>query len=545
MRIHLLKNDSENNKLGKNTIYVDALDGTLRAGTSLLNPIFEIALDNYLDLQALIDITYPDGDNDIDIMYVDDDLDIDLESYTDTFSIFDVNYVYIEEFKRYYFIKDINVINSKLFILSCECDVLDSHKDELLELDAVIERNEFIYDDSLEDKLEQFEYYQNISYYEPYYVEWERYIEANIEFSGYCYGITYYANSSDYEEVPNYSEAWAPVTDLPGLSKNSMGINSFRYQGFIEDVKDINALADYLDTNSSDTSYIMSLICFPFTLYRLTYWAMLKLGNNMISTDRGVIPICLPDNSTFDQPSPITAYYTLCYYDFRDTVYNWNDYKSYEPYTQYEIYLPFYGYLTLKSTDIKNKKLVVTYGIDVNTGSAKINISELYGRTIKSVTAQIGVKIGVSRTNNQELEDAKNQLAIKTAISGIGSISTIIAGAVMENPLMIGSGIVGIGSTIGNAVTTINQLHESASVQSSSGFEGLLSPRKSIIKITKCVKKDVVDFNKYYGKPLLQTLKLNTLSGYTKVADIHLENISALDGEKSAIESLLKTGIII
>lgn len=51
------------------------------------------------------------------------------------------NYAYIENFGRYYYIQSINVEPNGMFILSLECDVLESFKTDILSSEGVITRN--------------------------------------------------------------------------------------------------------------------------------------------------------------------------------------------------------------------------------------------------------------------------------------------------------------------------------------------------------------------------------------------------------------------
>lgn len=57
--------------------------------------------------------------------------------------VMDKNYVYIPDFKRYYFVKTVETINGMHTLLYCAVDVLMSYADEIKELDAYISRNEF------------------------------------------------------------------------------------------------------------------------------------------------------------------------------------------------------------------------------------------------------------------------------------------------------------------------------------------------------------------------------------------------------------------
>lgn len=64
----------------------------------------------------------------------------------------DFNYVYIDVFKRYYFVTDIRVINNQLYEIDLSADVLMSYKDAILRLPAFIDRNEFTSNPMLLDK---------------------------------------------------------------------------------------------------------------------------------------------------------------------------------------------------------------------------------------------------------------------------------------------------------------------------------------------------------------------------------------------------------
>ena len=46
--------------------------------------------------------------------------------------LIDFNYMYIDKFKRYYFIEDVEVFPNKIYKLSLKCDVLMSFKDDIL-----------------------------------------------------------------------------------------------------------------------------------------------------------------------------------------------------------------------------------------------------------------------------------------------------------------------------------------------------------------------------------------------------------------------------
>lgn len=114
--IILFKNSAENNKVDKTNLITEVvtLTGTLREQTSIINPSITIELSTLLDF----------------------------------------NYVYIEEFKRYYFVKNIVNITNKMWRIDLHVDVLMSYKDTIVTQTALIDRNEFSYNELLVDNEE-------------------------------------------------------------------------------------------------------------------------------------------------------------------------------------------------------------------------------------------------------------------------------------------------------------------------------------------------------------------------------------------------------
>lgn len=52
----------------------------------------------------------------------------------------DYNYCYIEEFKRYYYINDIDSYRNGLWVVKLKVDVLMSYKDKIMELTGIVSR---------------------------------------------------------------------------------------------------------------------------------------------------------------------------------------------------------------------------------------------------------------------------------------------------------------------------------------------------------------------------------------------------------------------
>ena len=57
-----------------------------------------------------------------------------------TMNFKECNYCYLADFQRYYFIRSLDNVNSHIWSLSLECDVLESFKDDILNSSAEINR---------------------------------------------------------------------------------------------------------------------------------------------------------------------------------------------------------------------------------------------------------------------------------------------------------------------------------------------------------------------------------------------------------------------
>lgn len=102
MTIIVYKNSSPMNKAVKEKTQVDTFEGTLRDGTSLVNP------------HILVEKS--------------------------TLPVF--NYAYIEAFSRYYFVETIINVNNNLWEIVLHCDVLSTYWNSIKEADCIVCRSE-------------------------------------------------------------------------------------------------------------------------------------------------------------------------------------------------------------------------------------------------------------------------------------------------------------------------------------------------------------------------------------------------------------------
>lgn len=114
--VHLrcYKNSAEENRVDK-TNYISLIrsfNGNFRDESSIISPIIEIELNRVPDF----------------------------------------NYIYIQEFSRYYFVIEVESVRNGLWRLQLDIDVLMTYKDAIVNLTAFVDRNEFDFNPLLIDK---------------------------------------------------------------------------------------------------------------------------------------------------------------------------------------------------------------------------------------------------------------------------------------------------------------------------------------------------------------------------------------------------------
>lgn len=205
----------------------------------------------------------------------------------------------------------------------------------------------------------------------------------------------------------------------------------------------------------------------------------------------------------------------------------WGAYLDYDPYTKAEIYLPYIGTHPLSVDDIMGKSVHVVYHIDILSGACTAFV-KCGGSVLYEFIGQCSSSIPV--TGN----DWTN--VINGVLSVSASIGTMVATGGATAPMAASA----IASTAVNSMKS--NVEKSGSM---SGTGGMLAVQTPYLILTRPRQAMPARQNEFMGYPSFITSKLGSLSGYTVVEEIHLENISGTEKELSEIENLLKTGVIL
>lgn len=541
MNITLYKSKSSMNtvdKGGANLTPLLTVSGNFKNAQSILTPIVII---DTIDSLLLVD--------DNGQVVLDDYKRPLLTSRDASKEIIKANYCYIDELQRYYFISDIQVVNNDLIQLYLKEDVLYTYANQIKEHTAYISRNEFTNTPLIEDRNEQLFYDKEVSYKDT--VEITGGEAVNFAFNVSQLGT----NNIIFSALSKQTDYRAGLVDVP------KDLPSFNYiKEFYTTLLSVDRpllipyiagqyIAQLCLEKDSNKSYIKNMLICPFDV------------TNQTDTTKS-LPIYLGDNNISDMGSStdptqkvgnvhpmraLTSDY-LVIADF--TIPDATSYLDYEPYCQYEVFVPFYGYVTLPINKVRGKRILLYYALDWQKGTGMAFISMIAGtenRVIWNSQVDPFIHVELSTTNNYENKVAKNGVVTSTVLGSLSAGISLVAGVATANPLAIAAGAMGLGKTIASSVQTSQGIIDRANVGFTDGMLSQYSNTKPYLRITKMKTTNTINKDNYthlFGLPLYKSYKLKDLRGYTIISEINLDDLdTAKSSELVELYSLLKGGV--
>lgn len=528
MQIILYNSSADKIKLDKSNdlSVILTLIGTLRNTCSILTPSVIIDLNDYDNIIE---------SNNIDIIdSTPDDIIYNLQS-----RLIGANYVYIPDFNRYYYITDITSVKRNLWQISMRVDVLMSFKKYIGDTYAFITRNENRYSDMIKDDMVTYYYDKDITEYTV-----SDGAKVNYTFNSVVSPIktTFAITVSNEDSGSSLDTITSPSNVLPqvggwvtGTTAMSITYSTYNAQ--------ISNLVKFILDDANLATFIFSLIAFPFEIPSNNTGSYLTLGTTELK------PTILPDPwgqlgvTVYNPTKQLSEHMVIA--DFTITA---DSFLDYSPYTTYDMWIPYLGWIGLDADQILNKRLLVVYSVDFKSGSTQVSIiDDTDNKIIFTTTTQLGVKIPITTTNALEVENNRINNNVGLGLGLTASAISIVGGIASYNPMLLMGGVLGATSSVTKFVQNNNTNYSKASGSVGSGNSGTYLPQKVRIRKTS-LKPRGYDSNyaSLFGKPLNEYYKIGDLSGYTQIGDVHLEGFdNATDGELSQIESLLKSGIII
>ena len=214
-------------------------------------------------------------------------------------------------------------------------------------------------------------------------------------------------------------------------------------------------------------------------------------------------------------------------------------YKNYADYmTEIQLYLPFYGFVSLRPEEVIDGELQVVYRFNVIDGSfiAYVLSTSSRSKLYQSVIGQYGgsciVHLPVSNMSYASMFSSLIGAGAAGAMAGMVSGGATISAAAVG--LTAAPGIV-------NAAQG-GDVKKSNSYNASSSF---MTRRRPYLIVTRPISSFSTRYNVENGLPSNVAMTIGDCDGFTQAENVILDNIPCTDAERSRIRALLASGVIV
>lgn len=314
-----------------------------------------------------------------------------------------------------------------------------------------------------------------------------------------------------------------PNPELPALNVLDTGFISI----YNPSKSQLKALANYMWNNTNDfTNVLTKLITNPLETILGVHIIPVKPNGTQTYIKLGNVETTIGANKITDSnflkidlgTVTITKYF--------------NAYLDYLPYTKTQLYLPFIGYVTLNTDEIIDKAVNLIYYIDILTAActAVINVD---GSVIYQFSGNCAYSIPVT---GSDLSNIINSiLSITTTLVGVG-YSAFSGGGMTPNKAV---------NDISNTVNDVLSMHPNIERSGGlSGTNGILGVRVPYFCIKFPHQNLPAHLTEFVGYPLYNYKIFNTISGFTKILNPQLQNMSCTESELNELINLLSNGVI-
>ena len=206
----------------------------------------------------------------------------------------------------------------------------------------------------------------------------------------------------------------------------------------------------------------------------------------------------------------------------------WDAYLDSDPYTRFELYLPYCGTHPIMADEVTGKDIAVKYLVDILSGSCVASV-KCGDNVLYQFAGNCAAQIPVTANQFSDM--------VRSAISVASAIGTMVATSGATAPM----GLTSIASTATNSSALKPAVEKSGAVSGMSGQLAIQTPYLIITRPRQCIPENQ---NKFIGYPSYVTMTLSDLTGFNVVSDIHIEGVPATSAELDELESIIKEGAI-
>ena len=223
-----------------------------------------------------------------------------------------------------------------------------------------------------------------------------------------------------------------------------------------------------------------------------------------------------------------------------------NDFHDFNPYTIYEVFIPYCGWISLPDT-VAGKHIYVEFHVDVRTMAGKAIVLIGADDGGKATCAEMSMNFGASTPFAVIEAGLERQAAvtagIQTAIGTAAAITGINSGHNALTVSSIGTAAQGIANGMMSSMANYTQVQGKAGDTSD-----FANGRQCYLKISWAKTDEVVN-NSRFGHSvgyLCNTVgKIKDFKGLTVCTNPHVNGIDCTESEKEEIKRLLEEGIIV
>lgn len=466
------------------------------------------------------------------------------------------NYVFIRSLNRYYYVQSVTMLTNSLARIDLLEDVLMSWKNLIYEQEAYVTRSERVYSDFLVDDRYPLKNVKTIEYATPTNVQVDSKVNVYFDTDDLDPDVEHNILVTLIDPLGGNREVIAPDANLPNLQY----VKPSCVNQYLLSFNDYSKFVSAIQKRSELNSFVVSALYLPFNPaipfdintfnddFSIGYSPSYYLGadGTFYESHTSPMPALVEVGHPYLSAMP---YFVIADIQFPQLT-KWYDF---EPYKIYEINIPFVGWVKIDSAQANNKRLLIYYVVDYNTGNATAYIyNKTDGKIMYSAGCQLGIKLPYLTTNNADMVREREAMQLNTLIGLLASAVSVGAGVAHENPVAIAGGVISAGKTIASAVNTNRMLYERGQVTYGSGDAGLHSNLQIMYRITYYEKllssMDELRYKHIHGYPSNTYTLLSSINGgYVEVGEIHFNPLSndIYNDEINEIVTLLQSGVIL
>lgn len=419
----------------------------------------------------------------------------------------DFNLAYIADFHRYYFVRNITSVSALIWEVALEVDPLSTYKTEIINAEAFIQYAASGYDLSVSDSriLKKPQSTVTIT---------EQGLEGFNEKGSFILNIFNGVADDESQFTLPYVFSNSGMAELANALNNS------------------TLWEEVLKQFSDPMQAIASSVWLPIEPNTLTHGtAEVKLGYNTVLGAGRVAKKYV--EKEYEMVVPITT----------KEPYGYEEFRTYEPYSELYMILPGVGMESLPLTRIRRTavgqpKITVKYRLDCMTGDIAYKIYS--GADIIHIAmGSIGAAIPISAISNGNILNATSSVigALTSAVS------TYIAGGTQAATSAISHGI-GYGAQ--QAISAINNTTYNTTAKGSTGSKAgtLLNDAIRIIYVRHQTVEEPLNLKNVVGLPVYRKGVIGNFGKFVQCIGAQVESWASAE-EADAINSYLKGGILI